>query len=263
VLVVAAGVVAGLSGFIGASSPGVNTGVVTAVTIVLVMAIVVGPMTRVRLLSKMEMANKMALAPADAGAHARAEGTDTVREQRTLAKQDLVVKYKRGRVLRLLGLPFGMACLLLAYALLMPIATADRLFLGFCSAMLIAFVVMGAAQVLRWGLGRPILTLDAEGVHMPRYSYTLPWADLAEVRLIPVRNASRRRRQPAAIVAFMPADPEATVRELRAKGGPRRFEKSCRLYGTPLTIADRLMDQTADQITAAASALAPVPVRRY
>ena len=46
-------------------------------------------------------------------------------------------------------------------------------------------------------------------------------------------------------------------------GGARQFEKSWRLYGTPLTLADSLMDQTADKIAAAASAFAPVPVSRY
>jgi hypothetical protein len=99
----------------------------------------------------MEMANKMALAPADGDAPASAEGTATTRRQQALAGQDLVVKYNRGQVLRLLGLLFGMGC--------------------------------------------------SGGVHMPRYRYTLPWADLAEVRLIPLPNPRRRRRRrPVAIV---------------------------------------------------------------
>jgi hypothetical protein len=42
-----------------------------------------------------------------------------------------------------------------------------------------------------------------------------------------------------------------------------RERRMARLYGTPLTLADSLMDQTADQIATAASAFATVPVSRY
>jgi hypothetical protein len=259
-VIVIAVLACGIGAFSGVWSPRVSTGVVTALVAV---AIIVVPMLRVSLLSKMEMANKMALAPAEGGAPASAEGTATTRGQPALAGQDLVVKYNRGQVLRLLGLLFAMGCFLLAYGLLMRTDTPERWFFWLSGALLIALAVTAAVRALRWGLLRPLLTLDAGGVHMPRYDYTLPWAELTEVRLIPLPNPSRRRRRPVAIVAFVPADPDAAVREVRAKGGARQFEKSWRLYGTPLTLADSLMDQTADQIAAAASAFAPVPVSRY
>ena len=259
-VIVVAVLACGIGAFSGVWSPGVSTGFVTALV---VMAIIVVPMLRVSLLSKMEMANKMALAPADGGAPASAEVTATTRPPQALAGQDLVVKYNPGRVLRLLGLLFGVGCFFLAYGLLMRTDTPERWFVWLSGALLIALAVTATVRALRWGLLRPLLTLDAGGVHMPRYGYTLPWAELTEVRLIPLPNPSHRRRRPVAIVAFVPADPDAALREVRAQGGARQFEKSWRLYGTPLTLADSLMDQTADQIAAAASAFATVPVSRY
>ena len=260
-----AGLAAGVGASIGFWSPGVSTGVVMVVTMVAVMAIILVPILRVSLLAKMEMANKMALAPAGAPAPAPAS-QESIPEpgEQAPAGQDLAVRYNRGRVVRQLGLLFGLGCLFLAYGLLTPTTdTTERWLLVFFSALLIALAVIGAVRVLRWGLRRPILTLDAAGVHMPRYRYTLPWPELAEVRLIPMQASRRARRQPTTIIAFVPADPQAALRALRANGAGRRFGKSCQLYGTPLTLADRLMDQPASQIAAAASAFAPVPVSRY
>ena len=259
-MAVIAGLAAGVGVSIGIWSPGVNAGVVTVATVLVVMAIAVVPVLRVNLLLKIEMANKMALAPA--GAPAGAEGTPAP-EEWVPAGRELAVRYNRGRVLRQLGPLFGMGCVFLVYGLLVTNAAAGaRFLLVVFSSLLIALALLAAIRVLRWGLRRPILRLDAGGVHMPRYRYTLPWPEMAEVRLIPLR-AFRRGRQPATIIAFVPADPQAAVRALRANGAGRRLEKSCRLYGTPLTLVDRMMDQPADRITAAATAWAPVPVRQY
>ena len=261
-LVAAATLVGVLGVVVEVTSPRVSTGAVTTVVVLLVAAIIMTRPLRVRFLTKMEMANKLAQAPASYGYPARAEGAAMAPGPEAPAQQDLVVGYDRVRVLRQLGLLFGLGCLTLALAWWTSITT-ERWLLVFLGALLIALAVLGVVRTLRWGLRRPILTLDADGVHMPRYGYTLPWAELAEIHLIPLRPASRQRRRPIAIVAFVPADPEAALRELRAKGGARRFEKSWRLYGTPLTLADWLMDPAADQIAAAASAFAAVPVRRY
>ncbi len=279
VVALLAGLAAAAGASIGAWSPRVNTGLATVIALLLVFAIVLAPMLRVSLLSKMEMANKMALAPAgygapaggygapaDYGAPAGAQGTATIRGQQAPAGQELTVKYNRGRVSRQLGLLFGLGCLGLAYGSLADnTIAAERLVLVLFSVFLIALAVLGAISVLRWGLRRPILTLDADGVHMPRYRYTLPWPELAEVRLIPLQGSRRGRRQATTIVAFVPADPQASLRALQGNGAGRRFEKSCQLYGTPITIADRMIDKPAEQITAAASAFAPVPVpvRQY
>ena len=237
---------------------------VTTIAVVLAVAIIVTRPLRVRSLTKMEMANKLALVPAADGYPVGPEDVAVSPGQEPQATRDLAVRYQRGGIMGLLGLLFGMGCLFLAYGLLTTTtATTERWLPGFFGALLIALTAVTAVQAVRWGVRRPILALDADGVHMPRYGYTLPWAELAEVRLIPLRAPGLRRRRPIMIVAFVPADPEAALRGLRAKAGSSRFEKSRRLYGTPLTIPDWMMDQAADQIAAAASAFAAVPVRRY
>jgi len=255
-----AGLAAGVGVSAGIWSRGVTAGVVSVATVLVVLACIAVPVLRLTQLLKVEMANKMALAPA--GASAGAAGTPAPGEWAP-AGRELAVKYHWGRILRQLGPLFGIGCLFLVYGLLIPNGTMESLLLLVISSLLIATTVLAAIRVLRWGLRRPILTLDADGVHMPRYRYTLPWPELAEVRLVRLRASRRGRRPPATIIAFVAADPQAAVRALRANGAGRRCEKSCRLYGTPLTLVDRLTDQPADRITAAATAWAPVPVRQY
>jgi hypothetical protein len=237
---------------------------VAAVILVLVVAIVTVRPLKIRSLTMMEMANTLALPPVSDRYSVGAQDSAVAPGQEAgPGNRDLALRYDRGRVLRQLGILFVFGCLILAIAWLTP-GAVERGFFVFLGVFLIGLTVLAAVRAQRWGLRRPILTLDADGMHMPRYGYTLPWAELTEVRLIPLRYPNRRGRQrPIVIVAFVPADSEAALRELRAKGAPRRFEKSRRLYGTPLTIADQLMDQTAGQIAAAASSFAPVPVRQY
>jgi hypothetical protein len=262
------GVASGVGVSVWIWSRGAGADVVTVAAVLVFLACVAVPVLRVSLLLKVEMANKMALAPAGAPAPAPApapaspEGTPAPGDWAP-AGRELAVRYRWGRILRQLGPLFGIGCLFLVYGLLIPNPVTASLLVLVPSSLLIAVTVLAAIRVLRWGLRRPILRLDADGVHIPRYRYTLPWPELAEVRLIPLRAFRRGGGQPTMIVAFVPADPQAALRALRANGGGRRLEKSCRLYGTPLTLADRLTDQPADQITAAASAFAPVPVSRY
>jgi hypothetical protein len=121
-----------------------------------------------------------------------------------------------------------------------------------------------AFTLVPWVLpGRPVMRLDAAGVH--RYlppSFDLPWSEVAEVRLFPMRVADRGDR-PATIVAIVPSDP-AMLERMRVTGRQRgvhaRFARS---YGTPLLLADQLVDHSAEQIAAVTSALADVPVRQF
>ncbi len=97
---------------------------------------------------------------------------------------------------------------------------------------------------------------------MPGIAFDLPWTSLAEVRLIPVRYA-RRGNQGAMVVAFIPQAPSAVLDAI--PGGSRRrkrLERSLRAYGTPLTVSDYIIDHTGEQIAAAVTSLATVPVRR-
>ena len=234
---------------VGYSRARAGRGAVLAVVLLLLLAISVLPVLRARSLARMELANRLALAPA-----AMASGPQA------RARRVLVIGYDRDRALRGLALPLVVGCLLQAAAWLVP-----NVFVAAVSGLLIVLTVAAAVRVLRRGPpGRPILRLDDRGVQIPQLGYTLPWTELAEVRLIPRHAAVRRDRgRPAVVVAFVTGDPEAALRELRVKGGGREFERARRVYGTPLAIDDQFKDEVADEIAATASAWAPVPVSRY
>jgi hypothetical protein len=98
---------------------------------------------------------------------------------------------------------------------------------------------------------------------LPLISCDLPWSAVVEVRLFPMRYA-RRGDQASTVAAIVPADPGAVLAGVRA-GWPRRrvLARSMRIFGMPLSLADRTVDCSAAQIAAVASAFAGVPVRRY
>jgi hypothetical protein len=111
---------------------------------------------------------------------------------------------------------------------------------------------------------RPLVTLDAGGVHLPDLGCSLPWAELAEVRLFRRRGGYQRSSQPAVLVAFVPRDPASVLRSLRPTGLRHwRLQRALRLRGTPLTVEDRLADRSGPEIAAAVRAFAPVPVHWY
>jgi len=239
---------------------GLNPGDAAVALMLVFLAIALVRPLRLRVLYKIELANKLTLTPATTdGTTSTTPATAT-----PTATGDLDVAYNRGRVLRVLAQLFATACLCQALAWLLDGSAFVRAFFIFLSVSMFALVIMFAVRVLAWGSpGRPVLRLDDEGLHLPRFGYTLPWTELTEIRLIPLRAARRRRGQTTAIVAFIPADPQAALRELQSKGAGRRMEKSYRLHGTPLTFADQLMNQTADHIATTATAFTAAPIRRY
>lgn len=145
-----------------------------------------------------------------------------------------------------------------------PAEVAVMTLFGLITVLAVRAVAAHVTVMARWvARGRAFLTVDAGGVHVPVLSYSLPWPDVAEVRLFPARYA-RRDGKPVTIIAFVPRDPAGLLAALTA--GPlrrRRLARSLRIFGTSLSITDQLADQSADQILAAVTALAPVPVRRY
>jgi hypothetical protein len=245
---------------------GTASSALTAVLAPLLLVMIVGRLVRVRSLSRMELANRLALLPAIGETAGDICGESIIREPgpASLVRRELIVRYDRGRVLRILGILFGIACAEQAVALWLSSSAAAMVLFESFSVLMFVVAVMLAVRVLRWGLpGRPVLELNSGGLHLPRYGYTLPWTELAEVRLIPLRSLRRGRGRPTVITAFMPADPGAALGDLLAKGAGRRLEKVSRLYGTPLAFGDQLTDQTADQVVAAVSTFTAVPVRRY
>jgi hypothetical protein len=132
-----------------------------------------------------------------------------------------------------------------------------------CALLLVAVTAAlteDLANLTRWVLPRrAVLVLDADGIHMPRYSCTLTWPGLAEIRLTGM-YADRRKGKPDDVVAFVPADLASTITSLRPRGWLRRMTVA---YGTPLAFRDQFWDESAEQVAAAATAFMNVPVRRY
>jgi hypothetical protein len=132
-------------------------------------------------------------------------------------------------------------------------------------AILIVPLVLQIRLLVRAvGKRRPLVSLDAGGVQLPDLGGSLPWAELAEVRLFRWRGAYQRSGQPSVIVAFVPRDPAAVLSSLRPAGLRRwRLERALRKRGTPLTVLDQLADRSGPEIAAAVRAFALVPVHWY
>lgn len=135
---------------------------------------------------------------------------------------------------------------------------------GSFTALALLMVVPYLLLLGRWVLpGRPVVELDTAGVHMPRIPLDLSWTSLAEVRLVPVRH-SRLGGAKSVMVAFMPKTPsDALASAPRSRIKRKILERSQQAFGTSLTIADRRVDHSGDQIAAVAAAFASVPVRRF
>lgn len=76
--------------------------------------------------------------------------------------------------------------------------------------------VLTARAFWRAARGRPLLTLDAHGVRLHSARVALPWANVAEVRVVTAPPDVRT-------IVFVPADAATALTGLR--GLPRRFAK--------------------------------------
>jgi hypothetical protein len=189
------------------------------------------------------------------------------------ASASLAVRYEPRRVMRAVVRLLVPMCLVVALAVVwwtsggLAGLSHDVALLAFCTAV-IAFPVLvlafACAVLVRAALTRRLLlALDADGLHLPDIACTLPWAELAEVRLISTRYG-RRNGKPAVILAFVPRDPAGVLSSIRSTGRRRqRLEKSLQVHGTPLAIVDHLADHAAAEIATAVGAFTPVAVRRY
>lgn len=221
---------------------------------------------RIIRLYRLELANKLTLESVSVAAgtwtQSLAAGLGSV------AGRDVSVRYDRRRVARqcvwVLVIVCCMVVVLAGQGLSAGLTPAFGALSGSFAVCALLVVPRMVLLLVRWVLpGRPVVELDAEGVHMPSIGCDLPWALLAEVRLVPMRYA-RRGGQGAMVVAFVPQDPSAVLGTI--PGGSRRhkrLERSLRVYGTPLSVCDNVIDHSGEQIAAAATTFAAVPVRRY
>lgn len=103
--------------------------------------------------------------------------------------------------------------------------------------------------------------LDRDGISSPFLDVRVGWQEVAEVRVLPQRTTARTNSCHR-VVAFVLADPErvlARIGGVKAKGA----RLDLRYYGSPLVLADQMLDHSAEEIASAVQALTSVPVRRF
>jgi len=173
--------------------------------------------------------------------------------------QTTEVRYSTAALIRVYGLLGG---LLVGCPLVMVLLSGVTAFsIGYVVAMAIALVWILYAT-LRWTRPwLPVLVLDGDGLLLPAQECRTPWSQIIELRITPVRGGTARNPRHR-IASFMVADPQAA---LAGRRGPhlRRGRIAIKAYGTPLSITDRLLTCTAEDIVSAAAAFTTAPVRRF
>jgi hypothetical protein len=85
--------------------------------------------------------------------------------------------------------------------------------------------------------------------------------EVTEVRVLPQRTSVRAKTRHR-VVAFVLADPERVLERIGgAKSKGARLDH--RYYGSPLALADQMLDHSAEEIAATVQNLTPIPVRRF
>lgn len=229
-----------------------------------------------RILARVEMASRLAAAPpepepaipAEAAGGGADGGTTAIRLRPDLVRREMTRRTGSAVVTGL-----GVA----GSILLLPRPAGPVL--AFPLALLLAIFVfnavsVGVSVIPRAMSRRPVVTLDAAGVTFPGIPAPVAWPEIAEVRVYPMRKVSgqalprsgdqdgRGDGGPAKVLAFIPRDPAALTAALPARM-VTRTRRVTSLYGSPLAVADRLLDHSAAQIIEAAAGFAPIQVRRY
>ena len=134
-----------------------------------------------------------------------------------------------------------------------PVFAVLSVVFGLSTALLAGYV---ARAVWRAKRRRPLLTLDSEGVVLHSARVSLPWSNIAEVRIL---NRSPDGRT-AKLIVFAPVDAGRAVAGLR--GMPRRFARDgIERVGGPIFARPHDMAMPLDQVLAAVRRLTTVPIR--
>ncbi|GAA4559248.1 hypothetical protein [Planotetraspora kaengkrachanensis] len=125
-------------------------------------------------------------------------------------------------------------------------------------AMAIFTIVTTARVVAR--RKTPVLVLDSTGVSLPQYDFTVPWPQIATVRVLPLPRGSGRRGKHRMIV-FVPLD-----NQLILQSAPPKLANSMRramgFYGSPIVVMDKGLNTGAEEIVGAAATLGGVQAER-
>ncbi|GAB3654897.1 hypothetical protein GCM10027589_13900 [Actinocorallia lasiicapitis] len=102
---------------------------------------------------------------------------------------------------------------------------------------------------------RPALVFTPDALHVPSWNLSVPWSDITEIRLAPLRNS---RSSPHLTVAFHLSDAPATTAALKGFSG-FSARANLRYYATPLAFTDLTLTTPAPEIARAATAYTPAP----
>jgi hypothetical protein len=134
------------------------------------------------------------------------------------------------------------------------VVLASVAFTGF-GLVTLALVPLYLRAVVRALRGASLLTFDADGVTLHSARVTLPWSNLAQIRVDHTPGHSD-------LIVFVPLDPERVLEELR--GLPRRFARDgIRRVGGPIFIRTAQLARPAEEILAAARRSSSAPVRHH
>jgi hypothetical protein len=151
---------------------------------------------------------------------------------------------------------------------LLPLATAYAAFLALNLGVVIAavaFTVFGLVTValvplylramVRALRGAPLLSFSDRGVTLHSARVTLPWSNLAQIRIDHTPGRSD-------LIVFVPLDQERVLEGLR--GLPRRFARDgVRRVGGPIFVRTAQLTRPVEEILAAARHSSPAPVRHH
>lgn len=132
--------------------------------------------------------------------------------------------------------------------------------LGATSAVvlvLLAMLAVGTARaVVRAATGRPLLTLDADGVELHSVRLRLPWSNVDKIRLM-----SSSPRGTNMVLVFVPRDLRPVT---RGRGPWMRWTARdyTRRYGSPLMITVNALAVDVDEVLRVASRYTDAPVSR-
>lgn len=127
----------------------------------------------------------------------------------------------------------------------------------------LVFVAIGVVGVIRGASLPPALHLDPAGVSL-RGGARVPWSQLQEIRILPMKPAWFVGSRRTMILAFIPRPgvllPSPPAQRGRLQDGRRRLTR--RVYGTTWTVPASLMSVSADQVVEAAARWGGLAVHR-
>lgn len=180
----------------------------------------------------------------------------------TQAGPVLHVRYqKRGLGLLIGGIGFLAVAMALTVDMVMPWGSDPLHWMMGASVavelVFIAVLAVGAARaVVRAMTGRPLLSLDADGVLLHSVRLRVAWSDVAQIRLVQTRPGSRTM-----MLVFVPHDPGRVA----AGRGPwaRLFARDyTRRLGSPIVAPVDDVAAEVDEMLRVARHYTDAPVRR-